>query len=129
MTFWEKITLVPKETVYVRVDYTSFPKGHSFIMTAIHLAVSNAITDSIIPKIAIFVNLTDKLLEIRKNIRLDIIYKFVETAYFLTDAFKVATALAITTITLIEPLSQAQRDIILGLRYQYISLNLSAFSD
>jgi len=46
----------------------------------------------------------DKPLKIYKGIRLNIIYKFVETVYFLTDAFKVATVLITTTTTLSEPL-------------------------
>ncbi len=129
VTLREKITLAPKETVHVRVDYTSLPKGRSFMMTATHPAVSNAITDSTTPRIAMLANPTDKPLEIRKGTRLGTIHEFAETAYFLTDASKVATALAAATTTLTEPLSQAQRDVMLGPRYQHISLSSPAFSD
>ncbi len=73
-------------------------------MIVIHSTVFNTITDSITPRIAMFVNLMDKPLKIYKGIRLNIIYKFVETVYFLTDAFKVATVLITTTTTLSEPL-------------------------
>jgi len=104
MAFWEKITFILKETVYVRVDYTSFSKGRFFMMIAIYLVVFNVITDFIIPRIAMFVNLMDKLLEICKGIYLDIIYKFVKTVYFLIDVFKVATALAVATTMFTESL-------------------------
>jgi hypothetical protein len=102
MTFRETITLTPKETVHVYVNYTNLPKGRSFIITTIYLTIFNAITDSTIPRIAMFANPTNKPLEIRKGICLGIIYKFVETAYFLIDAFKVATALAVATTTFTE---------------------------
>ena len=105
MMFREKITLASKETVYIRVDYTSFPKDRSFIMTTTYLAISNAIIDFITPRIAMLANPTDKPLEIRKGTHLGTIHEFAETAYFLTDASKVAIALAIATITLTEPLS------------------------
>ncbi len=52
-----------------------------------------------------FINPTDKPLEIYKDICLNIIYKFVKTVYFLTDASKVAIALTAATITFSEPLS------------------------
>jgi len=105
MMFREKITLTPKETVYICVDYTNFSKGRSFIMTTTYPTVFNAITDSITPRIAMFVNPIDKPLEIRKDTRLDIIHKFVETVYFLTDVSKVATVLTTATTTFTEPLS------------------------
>ncbi len=104
MIFQEKITFIPKETVYVRVDYTSFPKGRFFIMITIHPIVFNIIINFIILKIAMFVNLINKLLKIYKGIRLDIIYKFVKTIYFLTDVFKMATVLAATITMFFEPL-------------------------
>jgi hypothetical protein len=102
--FWETITFAPKETVYIRVDYTSFPKGRFFIITIIYPVVSNTIIDFTISRIVMLANPTDKPLEIYKGIRLDTIYEFVEIVYFLIDTFKVATALAIATTTLIEPL-------------------------
>jgi len=105
MTFREKIILAPKKTVYIRVDYTSLLKGRFFMMIAIYPAVSNVITDFTTLRIVMFVNLTDKPLKICKGIRLNIIHKFVETVYFLIDAFKVAIALATTTTTFSEPLS------------------------
>ena len=105
MTLQKKIILTLKKTGYIRIDYTNLSKSRFFIMTTTHPTVSNTITDSITPRIAIFVNLTDKPLEIRKGIRLNIIYKFVKTVYFLTDTFKMATVLAITTIIFSEPLS------------------------
>jgi hypothetical protein len=105
MILREKITFTPKETVYIRIDYTNLPKDRSFIMIATYLAISNTIIDSTTPRIAIFVNPTDKPLEIYKDTRLDTIYKFAKTVYFLIDTFKMATALAIATTTLTEPLS------------------------
>jgi hypothetical protein len=75
------------------------------MMTTIHPAISNAITDSITPRIVILVNPMDKPLEIRKDTRLSTIYEFAEIVYFLTDAFKMATALAIAITTLTEPSS------------------------
>src|SRR6266566_8935411 len=99
MTFREKIILASKETVYIRIDYTSFPKGRSFIIIAIHPAVSNIIIDFIIPRIVMFVNPIDKPLKICKGIHLDTIHEFVETVYFLIDASKVAIALAVATTT------------------------------
>ncbi len=104
MTFQEKITLAPKETVYIRVDYTNLSKGRSFMMTAIYPIVFNTITNSTIPRITMFVNPIDKPLEICKDIRLNIIYKFVETVYFLTDASKMVTVLAVATTTFTKPL-------------------------
>ncbi len=101
MTLREKIIFVLKETVHVRIDYMSLPKGRFFIMTTTHPIVSNAITDSTTLRIAMLVN----------------------------PVFKVAIALAVATITLSEPLSQVQRDVMLSPRYQYISLSLSAFSN
>jgi len=98
-------------------------------MITTHSTIFNIITDSITPRIVILANPIDKPLEIRKDTRLDIIHKFVKTIYFLIDTSKMAIALAATTTILSEPLSQTQRDIILNLRYQYISLNSSAFSD
>jgi hypothetical protein len=76
-----------------------------------------------------FVNPTNKSLEIYKGTRLGIIHKFAKIVYFLIDASKMATALVIATTMFIEPLSQAPRDVILGPRYQYISLSLPAFSN
>ena len=107
MTLREKIILIPKETVHIRVDYTNLPKGRFFIMTTTHPTIFNVITDSTTPRITVFVNLIDKPLKICKGIRLNIIYKFVKTIYFLTNAFKVAIALAVATTTFIEPLLQA----------------------
>jgi|SRR6266566_923247 len=104
MTLRKKIILTLKEIVHIRVDYTSLPKGRSFIMTTIYPAVFNIITDFITLKIAILINFTDKPLKIRKGIRLNIIYEFVETVYFLTDISKVIIALVIATITFTEPL-------------------------
>ena len=129
MIFREKIILVPKKTVHIYIDYTNLSKGRSFIIITTHPIVFNTIIDSIIPRIAMFVNPIDKLLEIRKSIRLNTIYKFVETIYFLINTSKIATALVATTITFIEFLLQAQRDIILDFRYQYILLSLLAFFD
>ncbi len=83
----------------------NFPKGRSFIMITIYPAVFNVITDFIIPRIVMFVNPIDKLLKICKGIRLNIIYTFVETVYFLIDAFKMAIILTVTTTILSEPLS------------------------
>ena len=104
MIFREKIIFVSKKTVYICIDYTNFPKGRSFIITAIYPVVFNVIIDSITPRIVVFVNSTDKLLEICKGIRLNIIYKFVKTIYFLTDVFKMATVLAATITMFFEPL-------------------------
>jgi len=73
-------------------------------MITIYLVVFNIIMDSTIPRIVMFVNLIDKLLEICKGIRLGIIHKFVEIVYFLIDISKVAIALAATIIILIESL-------------------------
>ena len=72
------------------------------MMIIIYSIVFNVITDSIISKIAMFVNLIDKLLEICKGICLNIIYEFVKIVYFLIDVFKVVIALAVATITFIE---------------------------
>src|SRR6266699_5556643 len=102
MTFREKIILAPKETVHVRIDYMNLSKDRSFIMIAIHPTVFNIIINSITPRIAILVNSTDKLLKICKDIRLDIIHKFVETVYFMTNVSKVSTVLVVATIILIE---------------------------
>ena len=129
MTLREKIIFVLKETVHVRIDYMSLPKGRFFIMTTTHPIVSNAITDSTTLRIAMLVNPIDKPLKICKGICLSIIHEFTKTIYFLIDVFKVAIALAVATITLSEPLSQVQRDVMLSPRYQYISLSLSAFSN
>ncbi len=129
MTLREKIILTLKETVHIRIDYTNFPKDRSFIMITTYPAIFNIIIDSTTPRIAMLANSIDKPLKIYKGTRLNIIHKFVKTAYFLTDTFKMAIALVAATITLSKPLSQAQRDIILGLRYQYISLNSLTFSD
>src|SRR6266699_3228268 len=106
MTFRKKITFILKETVYIHIDYTSFPKGRSFIMTTTHPVVFNIIIDSITPRITILANPTDKPLEIYKSIHLNTIHKFAKTVYFLTNASKVVTALAAATTTLTEPLSQ-----------------------
>ena len=73
-------------------------------MIATYSAVSNIITDSTTPRIAILVNSIDKPLEICKDIHLNIIYKFVEIVYFLIDVSKVVITLVITIITLSEPL-------------------------
>ncbi len=104
MILREKITFILKEIVYIRVDYINLLKGRFFIMTTTHPTVFNIIINSTIPKILIFVNPTDKLLKIYKDIYLNIIYKFIKTIYFLIDIFKMATALTITTIILFEPL-------------------------
>ncbi len=73
-------------------------------MITIHLVIFNIIINSTTPKIAVFVNPIDKPLKICKGIRLNIIYKFDKTIYFLTDTFKIATALTVTTTMFSEPL-------------------------
>ena len=118
-----------KKTVHIHIDYTNLPKNHFFIITTTHPTIFNTIINSIIPRITIFVNPTDKPLEIYKGIRLNTIYKFAETTYFLTNTSKVTTTLTVAITIFTEPLSQAQRDIILGFRYQHISLSSPAFSD
>ncbi len=104
MTFQEKMIFTLKKTVYIYVNYTNLSKGRSFIMIAIHPTISNIIIDSIIPRIAIFVNFINKPLKIRKDIHLNIIYKFVKTIYFLIDIFKMITVLTTTITILFEPL-------------------------
>ena len=73
-------------------------------MITIYPTISNIITDFTTLKIAMFVNLTNKPLKIYKDIRLNIIYKFIETAYFLINTSKIAITLAVTTTTFTEPL-------------------------
>ncbi len=104
MTFREKIIFTPKETIHIHIDYTNFSKGRSFIITAIYPVIFNIIINFIILRIAMFVNPIDKSLKICKDIRLNIIYKFIETIYFLIDAFKVVIALVTTTTTFSESL-------------------------
>jgi len=64
----EPIQLEPGETVHMRVNYTGLPKGRSFVMMAMHLAVVHTVLDSKTPRIVILANPTKKRLEFSKNI-------------------------------------------------------------
>ena len=66
-------------------------------MTVIHPVVVNVIVDCKIPKIAMFVNLTKKILKVVKKVRLDIIYECANIVYIMTDMFKALTILIVIT--------------------------------
>ncbi len=95
--FKQIIRLQLNETVYVCMNYTSLPKERSFIMIVTYFIIINVIIDFKILKIAIFVNPTDKTLKITKEIRLDIIYKYIDVIYIMIDIFKAFIILIITT--------------------------------
>jgi hypothetical protein len=93
------------EIVYVRVDYIGLLKGRLFIMIANHLVASNTILDFNTLCIAIFVNLTERVLKISKRIWIGTIYECIDTVYIFIDAVCVFAVLAIAFSTSIEPFS------------------------
>jgi hypothetical protein len=80
------------------VYYITLPKGRSFIMSSTYKAISNALVDYTNPYAALTVNLTDKLLVIKKYTRLVTIYKYkVDSAYFITSAKNTFIALTVAS--------------------------------
>ncbi len=57
-------------------------------MTAIYLVVVNAIMDFKTFKIAMFINPTDKILKVVKEVRLGIIHECIDVIYIIIDMFK-----------------------------------------
>jgi hypothetical protein len=96
-------------------------------MTANHPAASSAILDSGTPRLAILANPTKKPLKINKNTRIGTIYKCIDTVYILIDVIYTLAVLAITPNISIKPLSPIQKDVILGSRYQHVSLANAPF--
>jgi len=117
----EKINLLPGESTRVRVAYCGLPKGRSFMFSATHPAGVNALLDADTPRICLLTNSTEKTVKINKNTRLGTIHECADTAYILTDARKVASALAVAATLpgagTPSPLSDAQKDIVLGTRF------------
>ncbi len=85
------------------MNYTGFPKGRSFIMTVIYLAVSNVLFDMNTPCIVIIVNLTSKTLIFNKDIYLNSIHKYIDILYIIIDMAKAFIAVAVTSIAVFEP--------------------------
>jgi len=66
-------------------------------MIIIHFATINVIMDFKTLKIAMFVNPTDKTLKVAKRVRLNIIYKYTNTVYIITDMFRAFIVLTVIT--------------------------------
>src|SRR6266699_4155673 len=95
VTLKEPIQLEPGKTVHIRINYTGLPKGRSFVITATYPVVAYTVLDNNTPKIAILANPTKKRLELNKNIRLKIIYKYIDIVYIMIDISKVFDIVAI----------------------------------
>jgi hypothetical protein len=91
-------------------------------MTRIYLIASNTILDSTTFRIIILANPIKKALKIDKNMRIAIIYKYIDTIYLMTNTFGIFAILTTISTTISEPPSSVQKDIILGFQYQYINL-------
>ncbi len=96
VTLRQIIRFEPGETVYIRINYISLPKERSFIMTVTHLTVVNTTIDYKTLKIAMFINLTKKILKVVKKVRLGIIHKYTDIVYIMIDMSRVLTILTIT---------------------------------
>jgi len=99
----EKIVLHPKETVYVRRNYTSLSKGRSFIITIIYPAIPNTLLDISILYIVIIVNPINKTFTFNKNIYLGSIYKCIDILYIIINITKAFTAVAIAFTAVFKP--------------------------
>ncbi len=93
MILRESIQFKSGEIVYIQVNYIGLLKGCSFVITAIYPAAVYTVLDNNISKIAILANPTKKCLKFNKNIRLEIIYKCVDTVYIMMDIIKAFVAM------------------------------------
>jgi len=103
MILREPIQFEPKETVYIWVNYINLPKRCSFVIMTMYLIVIYIVLDNNILKIIILTNPIKKRLEFNKNIRLEIIYKYVDTTYIITNIIKAFVIMAITSSILSDP--------------------------
>ena len=105
MTLHSKIIFQSRKTIYIQINYTGLSKGRSFIMIKIYPTASNAILNSIIPKIAILVNFIKKTLKIDKSIYIAIIHKYADTIYLMVGSPGVLVVLTVILTTISKLLS------------------------
>jgi hypothetical protein len=125
------ISLLPGESMYLPVQYIALPKGRSFMLSATHPAVANALVDSKTPTVVLATNPTSDKLTIKRNTRLATIHECDEAAYFMTDARSAFKALAFATAlgAAYTPTADTQRTVPTGNPDGSLAISSTSFDD